>query len=235
MGVTSIPDPDNGMRNALRGRFFHLLIGIVLMIAVYPYVDNDMAGKIILNVINLLVLVFATLAVQKSRLHLFIALSLGAVTLVGQIAYLTTGAIPAMRVAAIGALIFYVFTVVNILLFVLRSGEVTAEKIHGAICAYLIFAVMWTMAYLLLQSFVPGSFYCSTRPNPTDPLDFYQLLYFSIVTLTTTGYGDIAPLSAQARSLANLEQLVGVFYVAILIARLAGLYPPRGKPISLRN
>jgi hypothetical protein len=56
---------------------------------------------------------------------------------------------------------------------------------------------------------------------------FYLLLYFSFTTLTSVGFGDITPITHQARSLVIIEQLIGVFFVAVLIARLAGLHPPR--------
>ena len=60
-----------------------------------------------------------------------------------------------------------------------------------------------------------------------DPHAFYRLLYFSFTTLTTAGYGDITPVTDQARSFVMIEQFSGVFFVGILIARLAGLYPPQ--------
>ncbi|HWB49331.1 MAG TPA: potassium channel family protein [Stellaceae bacterium] len=88
-------------------------------------------------------------------------------------------------------------------------------------------AMFWAFIYSLLESFSPGSFNIP-RENISIPQNmFYNLLYFSFTTLTTVGYGDITPVSGQARSLVMIEQFGGVFFVAVLIARLAGLYPPR--------
>jgi len=190
-------------------------------------VGTGVGGRIFLNALNFCVLGVATFAIQRTRRHLVIVAFLAIPALVGQCTYLATGSIVALRVTAVAALLFYLFTVVNILMYVLRGAEVTADKIHGSICAYLLFALMWTTAYVLVESLHPGSFVATMVYDHQGRLDFYALLYFSIVTLTSTGYGDIVPVTTYARSLTNLEQLVGVFYVAILVARLAGLYPPR--------
>jgi len=228
-------DDGVGLRNTLRGKFFYLLVVIVVLLVSYPYVGRGIAGRIIINALNLVVLALAIFAIQRSRRQLAIMIALAAPTLAGQGVYLATGSVPAMRVAAVSLLAFDLFTIVKILLYVLRGGEVTADKIHGAICAYLLLSLMWATAYVLVESLQPGSFAATMVYDPGGRLDFYALLYFSIVTLTTAGYGDIVPVTTYARSLANLEQLVGVFYVAILIARLAGLYPPRGTRAPKRD
>ena len=87
-------------------------------------------------------------------------------------------------------------------------------------------ALLWAFLYTLLEYIFPHSFSLSNSNTDNDNL-FYVLLYFSFTTLTSVGYGDITPITHQARSLVIIEQLIGVFFVAVLIARLAGLYPPR--------
>jgi hypothetical protein len=72
---------------------------------------------------------------------------------------------------------------------------------------------------------MPGSFAVGGA-RLGEPKEFVHLLYFSFTTLTTTGYGDITPVSDEARSLVIIEEFIGVFFVGVLIARLAGLYPP---------
>lgn len=228
-------DDDVALTNVMHGKFFYLLMVMVLLLVSYPYVGAGVGGRIFLNVINLCVLVIATFAIQRSRGRLLVAAILAIPTLAGQYAYLATGDMVFMRVTAVASLSFYVFIVGNILLYVLRGAEVTADKIHGAICVYLLFALMWTTAYALIESLHPGSFVSTMVYDREGRLDFYALLYFSIVTLTSTGYGDIVPVTPYARSLTNLEQLVGVFYVAILVARLAGLYPPRSAHRTKNN
>src|SRR5262249_22025206 len=86
---------------------------------------------------------------------------------------------------------------------------------------------LWAFGYSIADHLQPGSF--SIGGSAASP-NFSDLLYFSITTLTSTGFGDIVPLHRQARALCVLEQLTGALFLAILIARFAGVYPPPPPP-----
>jgi len=111
------------------------------------------------------------------------------------------------------------------------DNKLSGNRIVGAICVYLMLGVIWALMYSLLEAVVPGSFAGLTE-NTTDSGWDPDWVYFSFVTLTTLGYGDILPLSFSARSLAYFEAIVGQFYLAILVAGLVGAYlserPRRG-------
>jgi hypothetical protein len=101
----------------------------------------------------------------------------------------------------------------------LRAGPVTRHRIQGAIAAYLLFGALWAHAYALVAHLRPEAF--SGAVSPADgPRAF---LYYSFVTLTTVGYGDVLPVHPAARSLAMLEAVTGPLYLAILVARLVSL------------
>jgi hypothetical protein len=102
----------------------------------------------------------------------------------------------------------------------------TADKLYGAAAAYLMIGTLWAYLYALVAYHYPGSF---LGELPTGPGMVIDLLYFSFTVLTSTGFGDIVPLSPQARAVCIVEQLTGALFVAILIARLAGVYPPRPR------
>jgi voltage-gated potassium channel len=89
-----------------------------------------------------------------------------------------------------------------------------------------VLGVLWTTLYVFVEGLQPGSFHVSPEQNPDHVINRYDLVFFSFVTLTTLGYGDITPVTALARSLAVLQSLVGVLYNAILVVRLVGLYRP---------
>jgi voltage-gated potassium channel Kch len=114
---------------------------------------------------------------------------------------------------------------VSILANVLRAGKITADKIYGAICVYLLVGYAWAFAYAIIEELQPGSF---SGPVTTDPVDYItrvtQMRYFSFITLTTVGYGDIVPQSPVARTFATLEAVIGQIYLAVLVARLVGLH-----------
>jgi hypothetical protein len=102
---------------------------------------------------------------------------------------------------------------------VFRAGPVNRHRIMGAIAVYLLLGLAWGEAFYALALMEPGSF--SLAPSAT--LNSRDLMYFSFVTLTTVGYGDITAISPVARSLAILEALTGQLYPAILLARLVAL------------
>jgi hypothetical protein len=109
---------------------------------------------------------------------------------------------------------------------VFRAGPVTTDRILGSVLAYLLVGVLWCLAYQLVDLIVGGAFRTAEPHVPTPGRMSPQLTYFSFITLTTVGYGDITPVYPVARTLAAAEALVGQLYPAILIARLVSLHAP---------
>ena len=105
---------------------------------------------------------------------------------------------------------------------VVVGTEISANRLIGAVCVYLLLGVIWAMAYTLLDVFAPGSFEGISRVD--DPGWQSEWLYFSFVTMTTLGYGDLLPLSATARALAYMQAVAGQFYIAVLVAGLVSAY-----------
>jgi Ion channel len=104
---------------------------------------------------------------------------------------------------------------------IFREGPITRQRVQGSIVIYLLLGLIWAEAYTLAASLNPGSF-AGTVPAGRNALSAH-LTYFSFVTLTTVGYGDILPASLVTRSLANIEGLIGTLFPAILIARLVSM------------
>lgn len=119
-------------------------------------------------------------------------------------------------------LIFIVSLAGLVLQQVLREGIITGHRIKGSVAFYLLVAVAFQLSYILLVLFNPDSISFPREIANFEDL-FSQLLHFSCSTLTTVGYGNIAPVSKAAETLANLEGLIGQLYPAILIARLVSL------------
>jgi hypothetical protein len=116
------------------------------------------------------------------------------------------------------------FTTLIILSFIIKSDKVSEDTLYGAISVYLLIAASWASIYMAIEAGHPGSFFVDPAHNIDGVLDFTDFLYYSVVTLTTMGYGDIAPVTNQARSVAIIESVIGVMYLAILISRLVSLY-----------
>jgi voltage-gated potassium channel Kch len=98
-------------------------------------------------------------------------------------------------------------------------GRITFHRLQGAMVIYLSLATIFANAFGFVWQLVPGAF-ANLAPAAPGASEFASMLYFSLATLTTTGYGDIVPLNPFARSLASLESVIGPFYLAITVARL---------------
>ena len=105
---------------------------------------------------------------------------------------------------------------------VYAPGRITFYRLQGAVVLYLSFATMFASVYSLIWELNPDAF-VNLHAAAGSPGEIATMLYFSLTTLTTTGYGDIAAVAPFARSLANLEAVVGQFYLAITVARLVTL------------
>jgi hypothetical protein len=112
------------------------------------------------------------------------------------------------------------FVVYQVLRDVLTSGPVNSEKLYAAISAYLLIGLTFATMYEAVSFWKPHAFSIAEQ----NPDDFEALVYFSLVTLSTVGYGDIVPAIPEARVLAVGEAILGQFYLAVLMARLVGLH-----------
>jgi len=117
-------------------------------------------------------------------------------------------------------LLFFLLTLKPAAQQALFSGHITGNSIIGSICIFLLLGLIWTMLYLLLAEFIPEAFVGIEHTNWKQNLP--DLIYFSFVTLTTLGFGDLLPVSPLARFLVYMEAIVGVFYMAIVVSSLVG-------------
>ncbi len=105
---------------------------------------------------------------------------------------------------------------------VLFGGHIDVNRLIGAACIYLLSGALWGIVYFLLSVASPGSFAGIVGETWSEQLN--EFIYYSFVTLTTLGYGDISPVLPVARTLCYLEAVVGQFYLTLLVAALVGLH-----------
>ena len=201
-----------------------LLIALALLFFFAPFVEAIKGGALIVSGLLSLVLLSGVLAIASRRRTLTVALLLAIPAVAGRwINHFQPHLVPPaiFLVAGIGLV---AFVVVNLLRFVLRAPSVDVEVLCASIAAYLMLGLIWTMAYWLVEQLTPGAFAFNTTTGTKETMEGFNAFYFSFVTLSTVGYGDITPVSKVARMLAAMEAMTGLFYVAVLIARLVGLY-----------
>jgi voltage-gated potassium channel len=142
---------------------------------------------------------------------------------------------------SISWLLFFLFVTLSELRSVLRQREVTSETISMAVSVYLLLGFSWGLVYAVIFQLHPDSFAGLTGVTSGGSVEVLHLFpvmgYFSLATLSTIGYGDITPLTLQARYAAVAEGITGQFYMAILVARLVGLQMsgPAAQPLESNN
>ena len=208
------------------GRFstVQLLIALALFFICAPFVEEIEGGDLIVSGLFSLVLVAGVLAVADRKRVLVIAIVLAIPAIAGRwMNHFRPDLVPP-HVFLTAGLILIAFVVANLLRFVLRAPSVNAEVLCASISAYLMLGLMWTLAYWLVDQLTPGGAFSFNTNAGTRSINGFTGFYFSFITLSTVGYGDITPVSRIARWLAAMEAMTGLLYVAVLIARLVSLY-----------
>jgi hypothetical protein len=171
-----------------------------------------------------MVLLAAVLAVAKRKRVLIIAIILVIPAIVGRwINHFRPDMIhPA--VFLVFALVLLAFVIAHMLRFILRAPVVNVEVLCASISVYLMLGLIWSIAYWLVDDLTPGGAFSFNTIRGAETMNGFTGFYFSFITLSTVGYGDITPVSRIARWLAAMEAMTGLLYVAVLIARLVSLY-----------
>jgi hypothetical protein len=122
------------------------------------------------------------------------------------------------------SLLFMIFLTLASIRQVFRDDRaVTGERVTGAVAVYLLFGLTFAYLYALLDQSLPGAFSLTVHADVADPAHMESFTYFSFITLTTLGYGDITPVHPAARMFVSVEALFGQLYPATLLARLVSL------------
>jgi hypothetical protein len=204
------------------------LTSLLIFALGYFFVLNSLSefwfGRLLAHIFFSLIIVAGVLTTVKQRWLSFVVIVLAVVSLglnwaeefrlVEGLAVPTTGL----------SLIYLGILLALVIAQVFRDGPVTAHRIRGAILIYLLLGVMWAFIYQVVALTIPQAFHLPEGLIAGEPDALRrELTYFSVVTLTTTGFGDITAVHPVARTLVMLEALVGQLYPAIVLAWLVSL------------
>jgi voltage-gated potassium channel len=221
-----------------------LLTAIIIAFAVRPLLGDSGAGPAAFSVALVLILLVALYNINvdemvgqrgrlltQSRQRLRLGWGLAAAALLERVFSIFWHGLIFDLVTSILWLLFLLFVTSSLLRSVLRQREITGETISMAISIYLLLGFTWALLYGVIFQLHPDSFGGLAVAQPGRsvgiPHLFPVLAYFSLTTLSTIGFGDITPLTLQARYAAVAEGITGQFYLAILVARLVGLQMSR--------
>ncbi|PIE82966.1 MAG: hypothetical protein CSA09_04025 [Candidatus Contendobacter odensis] len=212
------------MVNIARHKHKYLLSLLLLLIVVEPFISNAMLDDILFEGFFALVLLFGVTSntYKLFRLH---RLNLLFVLVIPVVCMRWWGLFTEKElVSAVALLIYVAFLLISVLLILstLMSPDtrITTDTICGAFAVYLIIGIIWAILFVLLEMWVPGSF---DLPTASQENGLQRLMGFSLATLTTVGYGNVAPATAGADAVALIEAVVGQIYIAVIIARLVSI------------
>ncbi len=207
------------------------LISLFLLIFVfYPLSEPGTVSQYLLDAFAVLVMISGVYAVSdRSRLVFWGVVALAVLSFSGQILPYARLDHSSLLLNNASTMLFLIAVTAALLYRVLRKGPITPHRIQGAVAVYLMMGMIWAMAYSLVYISDPTSFELGRFIEGEEGLagvsttGMSRLIYFSFVTLTTLGYGDIAPKSELAHNLAILQALTGQIYLVVIMARLVSL------------
>ena len=187
-------------------RCFRLFLALLALLVAIPFFSETSHGRIMIGFVNITMLMTAVAAVGRSKYSLVFASILAVPTLTFQLLALQSGDAGYFALSWSCNAILYALTLARLLQYVLHRDEMTADKLYGAVAAYMLVAVLWAFLYGVLQYFYPGAYAVG---GTVKALNMGELIYFSFTALSTAGFGDITPMLIQSRFLTILEMVTG--------------------------
>lgn len=217
-------------------RFAVLLVILVVLLAGPPILFGFGRSAAWLDGLMAILMLAAILSLCFERHQRLVALVLGIPTIVFSLGgHAFSGAFGAGVILCGHAceILFFMAAAGLIVKSLVNAPSLTFDSIFGAVCGYLFLGLGWAVFYSVIERYQPGSFHISqalmTDEEPSRPQP-HVLTYYSFVTLTTVGYGDITPISPATRTFAWIEAITGQFYLAVIVAGLVSLLVSRKNP-----
>jgi hypothetical protein len=202
-----------------RERFLILMGLIMALLVLGPILEQFVANRILIDIfLTAIVLSMLYIVTHKRRLVPFGVLLAVVMLIALWLKYFYNYEVFAAASMIIGVL-FTVVVTAHTLAFIIKSETISRELIYAAMLVYLLVAQLWALVYTFLDLIDPASFNL-----PQGQADFLLFEYYSFVTLTTLGYGDITPVSRVAQTVSILEAIVGQLYLVVVIASFVGMY-----------
>ncbi len=199
------------------GSLFYLFHALLLQLLVYPYIGVSEASRNpwLLTLTNTMVIIAIVYTISSHKYQWLPALVITTPTIV--LCWFHTS--ESQWTVLVLTIILYAYAICLILPHIFQKKIVGLEEVYAVSSVYVLIGLAWSHLFQAVDLLYPGSFHLSGATPPGIFLTWAQYLFFSFTTLTTLGYGDIAPVSVPAQSLAIVESITGVIFVAVVVAR----------------
>jgi hypothetical protein len=211
-------------------RFLLLFLFLLASLALYPFAEDTAFGYVAFRIAGSVAILLSVYAASRRRGLIILSILLAVPALVQYLRILRfdTSLLSLSNISL--SLTFDIFIVVVMFRRVFANNKPDAETVFGALCIYMLIAFSFGSLYELVARLQPRAFYFNPLTNAHAVLNRFDFIYYSFGTMTALGASGIAPVSNQARSLTVIQAMLGIFYLAVLIARLMGAY--RGGAVS---
>jgi hypothetical protein len=213
------------------GQYEFLFLALLGVIVLLPLLDGGFFGILILNVGTTAILISSAYAVSGKKKTLRLSLVLLVPAFIASWSNAFIGELWPMLIARVLTFVFMCYIVGVMMLDIMTEKNVTRDTIFGSACVYMLLGFAFADLFMVFQIVEPRSFgqAIDIAPVGNEVKLASDLSYFSFVTLTTVGYGDVTPHTGMVRGIAMLEAMLGQFYLAVLVARLVGLHMAGAK------
>ncbi|QRP62541.1 two pore domain potassium channel family protein [Rhodanobacter sp. FDAARGOS 1247] len=193
------------------------LIGLLL----YPFIEHTRPARALFGAFGVLVLCLAIAMVQRTPGRAWVSAAIAVPAVLFNVLDLTLG-LPGLKPwwAALESL-FYFYAAICLIRYMLADRRATSDELFAAGATFTLLVWAFTYLFVLCQTLQPGCF--AAAVNPDAPRSWTELLFLSFALMSSTGIGDVIPVTVHARAVASLEMFVGVMYMALVVSRLIGL------------
>ncbi len=203
-----------------------LLLSLLLVILTSPELDPNRLGRLVLLALTFVPITLATIRLSEIKGWVRPTVALVAVMAIVTVASLIwpTRALLGMKWTLL--VVFFGLSVVGLFSYLKNARSINEAHLYTAVSIYLMLGMMWFALYSAIDIFSPGAIFHGSMAHDRGPSD---LLYFSLATLSTIGYGDIVPVHPEVRMLAALEGVAGVLFIAITVSILVSGFRRRNE------
>lgn len=205
--------------------YIGLLSGLLLVFLITPFLGHGSYGSQLLNFALIITLLFCVLVIGHSKKMVFITSVLASPLILKSFGVLIGVDFEISQLtSALFGVAFIGHTIAAMLRDMFMTNRVDRSIIIGSVSLYFLLGLLWGFIYLVIEVLYPGSFQYSSNHLAAAKDHTPLLMYYSLVTLTTLGYGDITPISEPARAMATMQAITGQIYLTVLVARLVGMH-----------
>lgn len=202
-----------------------LMVVQLTSILVYPFLDQEAPSRALFSVVGVLVLALAVYAVRQTPALTWVSLTLGAPLIVLTVVEAFAPSVPVVLASSVVHALFYGYTCYAMIRYMFDDDHATPDEVWATGAAFTVLAFGFAYLYQAVQIIWPGSF--TAAVDAEGARTWVELLFLSVTTLTSTGLSDIVPVLPHARSFVMIEQIAGMLYLALVVARIGALMARR--------